>query len=118
MLGALAAQQVERVGKDRQDHREVLADAFGAAGEVDDQGAAADAGDGAAEHRHRSVLEAFGAHGFGEAGHFVVKHFARGLRRDVARAEAGAAGGDDEVELVVVGPFLQTGGDRRPARPG
>src|SRR3989304_5017353 len=61
VLTRFAAQELQGVGQDGQDDGEVLAHAAGAARQVDDEGAAADAGDGTAEHGHRRGLEARGA---------------------------------------------------------
>src|SRR6266516_413980 len=59
----------------------------------------------AAEHRHRRLLKPLGAHGFREAGDFVVDDCPCGLGCHVARAEAGAACRHDQVEPPTVCPL-------------
>ncbi len=49
----------------------------------------------------------------GDAGRFLLQHHARGLRRHVARGEAGAAGGEDEVDGTAIGPSQQHRHDGR-----
>ena len=81
-----------------------------AAGQVDDERAAFESGDGAGEPCEFVLRGADGAHGFGEAGGFAVDDAARGLRRAVAGTEASAADGEDEGG-VICGPFFEPGCD-------
>ncbi len=85
----------------------------GGAGEVDDESAVTDAGNGAGEHGVGRFGEAGGAHGFGEAGDEAVEHLLRGFGGDVAGRESGASGGEDEVDGSGVCPVAEGGGDLR-----
>jgi hypothetical protein len=115
------------VGQQRHDGFERAASAGGAAGEVDDEGGSDGAADGTAERRVEGFAEAGGAHAFAEAVDEALADELGGLGGDVARGEAGAAGGDDEVciggvlvegfydEIELVGEglgvgFVDTGG--------
>ena len=64
--------------------------------------AAQDAGC-AAEHPTRGDAQAVVPHGLGDAGGAAGGHSIGCLRGDVARGEAGAAGGQDQVHLSAVG---------------
>jgi len=88
---------------------EGIGDGFGASGEVYYEAGIGDAGESAGDHGAGSFFEAFSTHGFGEAGELAVYHVSRGLGSDVARGDAGAAGGDDEV--VVAGEVSEGVGD-------
>ena len=99
---------VEAFGDGGHQRREAFGDGFGVAGEVDDEGAAADAGGGAGEDGGGDFGEGDGAHDFAEAGHFFFDDSASSLGRDIARCGAGAAGGDDEG--TAIGAQLAEGG--------
>ena len=83
--------------------------AGGAAWDVEDEGCAIDAADGAAERGHRRFAEAFGAHAFGESVDEPVADELGGLGCNVAEGQAGAAGSDDEVRRGCV--MAQSVGD-------
>jgi hypothetical protein len=107
------------VGEDRGEDRPFLADGLGVAGEVDDQGAAGQAGGGPRQHGERGDGQAGRAQGLGDAGGLAVEDGPGGLGGEVAGAEAGAAGGQDHVGVADHGPQgLQDGlalvGDHRP----
>ena len=53
------------------------------------------------------------ANPLGDARRFALDHGARRLGRDVARAEAGAAGGEHEIRRVAVAPREELRRDRR-----
>ena len=111
-VGAFAAlQELDGVGQGGQDGLQVLADGLGAAGQVDDEGGAADAGDGPREHGVGRDLQAGGAHGLGQAGGLAVDDVAGGLGGHVAGGKAGAAGGQHQVQARLVGPGREGGGD-------
>src|SRR5580704_16282797 len=77
--------------------------AFGAAGQIDDDGFVADGGDTTRKDSGWRFLSAFAANLFGEAGDDTVGEFERSFRRDVAGAEAGASGGEENVDASGVG---------------
>lgn len=89
---------------------EAFADGLGAAGEVDDEGAAAGAGGGAGEDGGGGDGEGFHAHDLAEARELAVEDGAGGLGCDIAGRGAGAAGGDDEVAVFVVAELDENGG--------
>lgn len=94
-----AAEQVERVGQDGKCGAERMDGAGGAAGEIEDEGGAAGTAEGAAEDGERCLAAAFGAHELGNAGEETVADGVGGFRGDVARGDAGSAGGDDEASF-------------------
>ncbi len=61
----------------------------------------------------RRDLEAGGAHGFGETGRFALDDGAGRFGGHVARGEAGAAGGEDDVHLAAVRPLAEGLADGR-----
>ena len=103
--------QLHRVLDETVQHGQTVADAAGAAGEVDDEGARADAGGTAGERGAREAGVDCHPERLRDAGRLLVEHGTRGLGRDVARREAGAAGGEDEVGPVRVGPGSEDGRD-------
>ncbi len=109
----IALQLADGVGDGGPDGFEVLDGGGGGAGKIQDEGALADSADGAREHGMRSLGEAGGTHGFAEAGDDTVEDLQRGFRCDVARREAGAAGGEDEIGCVGVCPVAQGVGNER-----
>ena len=96
-MRAAAGQEVEGVRDRREDRFQAFDGAFGGAGKVADQRLTDGAADGAGEHAvGDALLVAHQAHGFGHPGGFPLDDRPRALRRQVTRAEAGPAGGDDE----------------------
>ena len=108
---ALASDEIHRVLDQVVEHRQPVAHAAGAAGQVDDQRAAADAGRAARERGARKPRVDRHPERLGDAGGLLVEHGAGGFGGDVARGEAGAAGGEDEIGEVGVGPGGEGGGD-------
>src|SRR4030042_688820 len=69
------------------------------------------AGDGPAEHRAWGMAEPFLAHRLGDPRREAVDNGEGRFWCHVAGGEAGAAGGEDEVERPFVGPLTEMGGD-------
>jgi len=67
--------------------------------------------DGAAEDRAGCVTDPFLTHRLGDTRHDAVDDGEGRFRRYVARGEAGAAGGEDDVQRALVGPLTEVGGD-------
>ena len=86
-----------------QDVLQILLHGLGAARQIDDEGLAAQDAGGAAEHPARGDAQAVIPHGLGDAGGAAGGHGIGGLRGDIARGEAGAAGGQDQVHLSAIG---------------
>lgn len=89
-------------------------DGVGGAGEGEEEGFVGEAGDGAGEHGGGAdVLVAEHAEEFAEALEFFVQESADDLDGGVAGGDAGAAGGDDDVEGLVARcePGLELGFD-------
>ncbi len=114
LVVASAVKDVDGVGQQVGDGFKGLDGALGAAGQIDDDGVAADDGDGAREYSGGTFLHAFAAHFFGDAWDDTVGYGNSGFRGIVAGAEAGAAGGKDEVDAAGVGDgaelFANAGG--------
>ena len=102
-----AVQHRDGVGQQVGDGVERVDRAFRAAGQIQNDGFAANAGGGAGENGARSFLDAGGAHLLGETGDQAIGNGDSCFGRDVARAEAGAAGGEDQVDRVGIGGLLQ-----------
>lgn len=98
------------MGQDGQQHGQVFAHGFGAAGQVDDQGLAAYAGDGAGEHGVPRDFEAFGTQCFADAGGFSFNDGFGRFGGDVAGGETRSAGGEDEGKTSIA-PLAQGLGD-------
>lgn len=96
MVGA-AGEQIEGVRDEGQDGVERCLRAGGTARQIDDEGVAEGAADGAAERGKRGVAEAFGAHEFGQSFDEAFADLPRGLGGDVAGCQTGAAGGDNQL---------------------
>src|SRR5712664_2015588 len=108
------ADKVDAVGDGGEDARDYLlavlvfqaferfADRFGLAGQVDDERVLAHDRDLPRENRGGNELEADPAHLLTEPGHRFVGYRERGLRRDVPRSGAGAAGGQHQVAAAAV----------------
>lgn len=90
-------EQVESMRQKRQDRRQRALRSGGAAWEVDDQGAADGAAHGTAECRERRMAQSIGAHPLSQALDDTVADQPGGIGSDIARREAGASGGNDEV---------------------
>ena len=115
------AQHLQPVAERRQNRLEILPCCFFAAGQVDDQAAAADARDPAREAAARRDLAALAPHQLRQTRRGALDQFRRGLRRDVARGKAGAARGQDELHAQLVRSMADHGldlffliGDKRP----
>lgn len=95
----------------RQNDREVFPCAFGASGEVGDEGLTADADDGPGDHGVGRLFHAFGAHGLGHAGDFLVDNGKGRVGRQVAGAYARSPRREDEVAAHFVGACAEDFGD-------
>jgi len=107
-IGLVAQEFFKGMGQGGQNHGQVFADAFGAAGQIDDQSALTHTDHGARDHGMGSFFQACGPHGFGHAGHFEIDDGPHGLGRDIRGAQAGAAGGDDQIKMFLVHPLEQS----------
>jgi len=81
--------------------------AFGAAGKIDDEGAMPDDGDATREDGGGRFFGAFAAEFLGDAGNGALGDVQSGFGSIIARAEAGAAGGEDEIDAARVGEFAK-----------
>ena len=97
VVGGVASDCVQGVGQDRQEHLQVLPDRSGAAGQVDDEAAPQDARHAAAQRGQWCLAAGLGPQGLRQAWHRTFDGSQGGLRRDVSRPQARAAGRDDEV---------------------
>ncbi len=99
-MRGLAGEQVERVGQQVEHGAEGAGCAGGASGKVEQQRAAGgvdvDAAETAAEGCEGGLAQAVLADELGDAGDEAVAEGECGLGGDVAGAEAGAAGGDEQ----------------------
>jgi len=95
-MGLASVGDVKAVPNEIEDRGEAFSGSTQAAGKVDDECGAAEAGDTAREPRVGIGGGAERAYGFSEAGGFAIDDAAGGFRRAVAGAEAGAADGEDE----------------------
>ena len=93
----VARQQLQRVGHHPHDGLEALHRPLGAAGQVQHQGLAHDAGPPPGDDRHRADLPPDRPHRLRQARGVTGEDSPRGLRRDVTGAETGAAGGHHEI---------------------
>ena len=119
LVVAGAVEDLDGVGEEVGDGFEGLDRAFGAAGEIDDEGFGADGGDGAGEDGGGSLFCAFAAHFFGNAGDEAVGYGDGGFGSVVARADAGAAGGEEQIDAAGVGDVCEVvRGWRRDRRGG
>ena len=99
------------VAKERQEDVHALGDGFGIAREVDDERPATGDGDASRKDRERRLLQPFHPEGHGDAGYIALGDVARGLWGDVARRQARAASGDDDVGQIGVRPGSERLGD-------
>ena len=88
---------------------EAVAHASRAPRKVDDQAAATEPGFTSGEHGHWSRGETGAAERFRHADRRPIDHGACGLGRLVPRREAGASGGEDDVEVAGVRPGQESG---------
>src|SRR5512139_3332800 len=91
-----ARQEVGDVRQQPDEGGEAAPDALRAAGEIDDQARAEEAGPSSGEGRERRLGEAPGAKVLGDALGLALDHVEGGLGSHVAGGEAGAAGRDHE----------------------
>ncbi len=108
----LAGEQPQRVRERGGDRLAGLGDRLRAAGEVDDQGPAADHGDVAGEHPVRGVLARREPHRLGDARRLAIGDFERRFRRHVVGGEAGSAGRQHEPAALLVAEPAQAVGDQ------
>lgn len=81
--------------------------AFGAAGKIDDQRAMTDDGNAAGQYGSGCFLCAFAAEFFGDARNGAFRDVESGFGSIVARSEAGAAGGEDQIDAARVREFTK-----------
>ena len=81
--------------------------AFGAAGKIENEGKVAGDGDTAGQDGSGSLLGAPAAHFFGEAWDNFFGDVERGFGGVVPRAEAGAAGGENEINAARIGKLAE-----------
>ena len=105
---ASAAEDVHGVGQQLGDGVERFHRAFWAARQIDDQRLRAHAGGGARKRGARIQPPAHFAHLLTEAREDALAHGGGGFRRDVARADARAAGSQNQVRDSRVGQFNQS----------
>ena len=77
------------------------------AGLIENQAAASRSGDSAREHGARCDFETFNPHRNGNCTDFAVEKGKRCLRRYIARGKPGAAGGDNQTDMALVGAVDQ-----------
>jgi len=95
-MGLATRGDLDCVAEEGQDGGQALGGSAKAAGEVDDEGGVAEAGDAAGEPGVRVGLSAESAHGLGDAGGFAVEDAAGGLWGSIAGTQASAADGKDK----------------------
>jgi len=98
-----AAKDFDRVGEEVRNGIEGFDGTCGAAGKIDDDGFVADNGNAAREDGGRSLLDASAANFLGDTRDGAIGDVECGLRRGVARAEAGAASGQQDVGAASIG---------------
>ena len=108
-VAGVAAQLVQGVGQGGQDHLQALQGALGRAGQIHDKGGPPDAADSPGEHGMGGVGQAPGPHGLGQAGRQAAHHGQGGLGGVVAGAQAGAAAGEHQAQIQLVGQAAQGG---------
>lgn len=107
VFGDAAGQQTKGMRKRWQNSTQAFAHALGAAGEVDDQGGAACAGNGARQHPKRGMFQAFQSHCFGDSWRLTFKHGQGSFGGQIIWTQAGPAGGQNKLEFTLVGPLAQ-----------
>jgi hypothetical protein len=76
---------------------------FGTAGEIDDNAFVTDSSDPAGENGVGRLLDTFPANFFGEPGNGAIGNVDRSLGSGVARAQASAAGGEEDIRVARIG---------------
>lgn len=92
---------------------QIFARTLRAARQIDDQARAANARCRARQTRLRRNLHGRCPHGLRDTRRELFADLDGRLRRYIARCKAGAAGGDDECELLLVGGMDERGRDTR-----
>ena len=111
VIGRLSSQDRDRVVDDRIERLQCVTHAAGGAGEVDDERASARAGETARERGAWEALEGADAQQLGDAGGLALEDGARRFGSDVARGQAGTAGGEHEVGAIAVAPVEELAHD-------
>jgi len=106
-----AAENFDGVREQRGDNVEGFDSTFGAAGQVDDDGLVAENGDAAGQQGHGRFLGAAAADFFGKAGDGAVGDVEGRLGGIVARAEAGASGGEEHIGVAGIGDGAKLAAD-------
>ncbi len=109
MVGSTSSQKVQGMRQQREDRGKRGPRSGGAAGKIEDEGAACSSTDSAAEGSERSLQKPHRSHTLGEAVDETVADETGGLGSNVAGGEAGTAGGDNQVMGSSVG--AQSGDD-------
>lgn len=86
----------------RQDHLQTFDGSFWAPGQIDDQGGFPDPADGTRYHGMGCFPHAFCSHGLGKTGDIFFDDVQRGIGRDIARAQTGSSGRENEIEAHVI----------------
>ncbi len=89
--------------------RRAPAHGFRTSREVHDQGAMANAGKRARQHRGFHDRDGSSANGFGNSRHFVIEDRGGRLRRPIARSQAGSAASKNQIGGIGVGDIDQLG---------
>jgi len=82
---------------------------FGAAGKIEDEGKVTDDGHAAGQNGSGSLGSTFAAHFFGQAGDHFFGDVERGFGGVVAGTEAGAAGGEYQIDAAGIGKLAEMG---------
>src|ERR1700733_15105015 len=112
-LEPIAAYQVEAIGDRGKDRVEAGPDRRRLPRQIDDQAAAAQSRELTREDRGRHLEQAARSHQLAEAWHEAIADRLGRLGRHVARAGAGAAGGEDQRTALDIGEFAQRRFDAR-----
>jgi hypothetical protein len=109
LVVAGTVEDLDGVGEQLGEGVERFDGAFWAAGKIEDEGNVADDGDTARQDGGGCLLGTFAAHFFGEAGNHSFGDVEGGFGRVVTGAEAGAAGGEDEIDAARIGKLAEMG---------
>ncbi len=90
-------QQIERVGQQRKNGLERSGSTCGIPRNINNQGSAGTSANSAGEWGEGSLLQACGAHAFGQAIDQAIADQARGFRGDIACCQASPTSGYDQV---------------------
>jgi len=104
-----AVEDLDGVGKELGEGVERFNGTFWAARKIEDEAKLADDGNAARQHGSGGLGSALAAHLFGKAGDHLFADVERGFGGVVARAESGAAGGEDEINAARIGKLPQMG---------